>query len=479
MRDAQYVAVVRRHSPSVLVPAVAALSARFKPGEWRTTVSGVTVTPWALADIARTSLVHGNEHRRKDLQPRHLLECVQAYNDLDDPNLSADKPRAASEFFLRVAAEQLDYQLPPQATMARTAALLEQTTPSRPLKTIRPGWDRDLLECTLSEYVGVGFLLHVSCPINDGRFDPRWMTEIHKEAIREYILPDVIDLVTNTQYATEVTSFQEDNARFYHHGAYRRFSYNPLASRPAIRGLAPELVIPVPQTLIRKISPLGIYYQGVDRWGNSFAEDLGELFEQYVGRQLRLLPNAMIHPETTYGPKNKKSVDWIVVLDEAVILVEVKSVRPTDPVRMGSPDASAALQRMLGWAFDQLNTTDTLLEAGQPELNHVPKDRPRFGLVVTMEDFHVINSPLHRHWYRNEEGIPSLVVSITELEWMVTIQQPVDRFIMGLLTDPAKTGWSVRSQFGKVKHSRNAVIEKAWKSYPFSRLKRNRKLEAT
>jgi len=37
----------------------------------------------------------------------------------------------------------------------------------------------------------------------------------------------------------------------------------------------------------RGSGPLGLYYARAAQWGNFF-EDVGDLFEQYVGRQLRI-----------------------------------------------------------------------------------------------------------------------------------------------------------------------------------------------
>ena len=75
------------------------------------------------------------------------------------------------------------------------------------------------------------------------------------------------------------------------------------------------------------------------------------LFEQYIGRQLRLLPCAWVLPEITYGPKSsRRTVDWIVVLSEVVLLVEVKSAIPAEPVRLGTLDAADAVLRKLGKA---------------------------------------------------------------------------------------------------------------------------------
>jgi hypothetical protein len=69
------------------------------------------------------------------------------------------------------------------------------------------------------------------------------------------------------------------------------------------------------------------------------------LFEQYVGRQLATIPNTQLYLEILYD-EGKRSVDWIVVCDNTVILVEVKSVRRTEAVRLGIPVHLAQQQPM-------------------------------------------------------------------------------------------------------------------------------------
>ncbi|MFE7614814.1 hypothetical protein [Streptomyces sp. NPDC057496] len=54
-----------------------------------------------------------------------------------------------------------------------------------------------------------------------------------------------------------------------------------------------------------KVSHMGLHHTGRDHYTDdetfkAFTHDLGELFEQYVGRQLRLLPVAEVHPETAH-----------------------------------------------------------------------------------------------------------------------------------------------------------------------------------
>jgi hypothetical protein len=117
-----------------------------------------------------------------------------------------------------------------------------------------------------------------------------------------------------------------------------------------VTGYGPGYLVPIPAAVVAKASPFGLYYTGLEGLNEAFTRDLGELFEQYVGRHLRLLSDADVHPEVVYIVKGnvKKSVDWIVVFDDLVLLVEVKSVRPTAQLRLGrrtSPGSSAPSSR--------------------------------------------------------------------------------------------------------------------------------------
>ncbi|MDP9989196.1 hypothetical protein QMY03_09495 [Arthrobacter sp. KFRI-F3372] len=471
MLDAEYVQRVRRHAPSQLLPLVAQLGSSFTPGQTIVTIGGVMVTPWALADIARVSLVHGREHRGATALLGDVLECVSSYNNLDDPDLAAQKPGAVTNLVLRLAGEQLVYNLPPQATVSRSVAMLEQTVPSRTLRIMRPGWAEELLGGSVADFVGTGFLLQTACGPNAGSFDLSWVEDRNPLGLDEYMDLATVREIMRTQFTSTLKEFKLKNADHYHPGPYRRFSHNPLLNTPAISGVIGNLVIPVAPMITRKISPQGIYYAGTAKWGNTFAEEMGDLFEQYVGRQLQLVPDALVYPEITYGPQRRKTIDWFVVLDNAVLLIEVKSVRPTDPVRMADTRSSEELSRMLGKAFEQINRTSQLMDDGQPELALIPSSLPRIGLVITMEDFHVVNSTLVRNLYRTDEGVPSFVASIAELEWAVTLQRALDAFLLDLVNDPESQGWSIRSRFGSEKAQVNSVIEEAWQAHPFTKIR--------
>jgi hypothetical protein len=52
---------------------------------------------------------------------------------------------------------------------------------------------------------------------------------------------------------------------------------------------------------MRTVTPGGRYYSGIATYGSVFAEDFGQLFEHYIGRNLRLIDGAEVHPEISYG----------------------------------------------------------------------------------------------------------------------------------------------------------------------------------
>jgi hypothetical protein len=228
----------------------------------------------------------------------------------------------------------------------------------------------------------------------------------------------------------------------------------------------PEYVIPVPAQLFRKVSPLGLYYMGVKKWENAFAEDVGELFEQYVGRQLQQISSATVYPEVVYGKASERSVDWIVVCPDAVILVEVKSVRPTDAIRLGKPEAEDEFRRMLGHAFKQLSTTNELIASQHPKFANIPADRPRVGLVVTMEPFEIANAKPLFNFHEVEPTIPAHVCASIDIERLVTLQdQGVGSFLTEMLTDQAQVGHRISTALKGHSLAHNAVLDQAWASY--------------
>lgn len=209
---------------------------------------------------------------------------------------------------------------------------------------------------------------------------------------------------------------------------------------------------------------------GFDRWLNDFAEDVGELFQQYVGRQLDTIPDVQVLREIVYNG-NDRSVDWIVVGDDAVILVEVKSARSNECIRLGSPNAWQGLADKLAYAFDQIANTDHLIATSHPAFSHIPSQLPRLGLVVTMELFPFANAePIRARYSGGVRNIPTAVCSSNELEWLVSLNdRTFDSHLLQLMTDPAKAGWGVTDDLVGVKCGPNPVLDQAWASFAWGR----------
>lgn len=460
--DAEYVARVRRHSPSSLLPLIAQTSAQYwQPSSWLKSPYR-KYTPWALADIARVALVSGNENRSAATQ-EDLLHCCAAYVAMNDPELASDSPDSLTSFFLRITSEQ-NYNQTPYNEVGRTVALFENTQASKELKVIRPGWDAELFGCTLSQYTGAGFFVQATAANNGGRFSAEWFNNPQLEPITA-VLPSQVLAAAVDQNFVGTTGWFRSKRVTTPADNYRRFTFNPLLARPVVAGISNELLVPSILLVLRKISPLGVYYAGAKKWGNSFTDDVGDLFEQYVGRQLATIPNAQVRPEIVYDKGGKRSVDWIVVCAAVVILVEVKSVRPTEPVRMGTADAGAELRRMLGKAYKQINTTDDLIAAQHPAFAHIPADLTRIGLIVTMERFDLANARPIQDLLEVTPNIPTTVAASEDIERLVTIEgTDVGAFLQNFVGDPTMND-GISNALAEMKLGRNSVLDQAWDTY--------------
>jgi hypothetical protein len=238
--------------------------------------------------------------------------------------------------------------------------------------------------------------------------------------------------------------------------------------RPLLTGSGPGYLCPVPYLALAKATPWGVYFTGLTRYGEGFARDPGHLFEQYIGRQLRLIPGARVLGELTYGPRNarRKTVDWIVILPEVVLLVEVKSAIPTEPVRLGTPEAASAVLAKLGKAFRQLDVTAQLIAERQPVLAAVPAGRPVLGLAVTLEPFHIANAGFDPF---PATRIPVTVADAAEIENLATITGiSPGRLLLDRAADAVRSTWSLDTAFTSHTRTRNPVLDEAWNSYPWA-----------
>lgn len=475
MKDSEFVARVRRHRPSALLPHVAEFAASHQePETWMRPGQRGIGAPWSLAEIARVSIAYGNEHRQ-GATPHDVRVCSSAYNELTDPELVTGYNGPIAGFFLRTTQQQLPFQLPPKNEMSRSIALFNHTKPTKPPQVLRPGWDQELFGTDLVSYIAAGELLHISAVPNAGRFNPEWLDQPNFQFLNEYIQPAALRSGLKN-YVADASAIAAANGRPAS-SSWRRFGFNPLLSWPAVSGLHRDWLIPVPGLVIRRLSPLGIYYAGLKRWDKKFADDLGDLFENYIGNTLRIQENGTVEPAFTYDHDNKETIDFIVTFPEVVVLVEVKSVRPTEEVRTGGKGAADELRRMLGKGISQLELSDKLIRQQHEQFQHIPTDRPRVGVIVTMENFHVINSHFHTTMFRPEPSdLPITIASAGDIEHWVTVKNttPGELVLQALdhRGDPADPalGFDLKKALENVALRSNPLIDAAWEAGPLQRL---------
>lgn len=465
--DHEYVQRIRRHPPSSLLPLIASVSAqRPTKEEWRQDGSGL-YRPWGLADAAWLSLSRGNEHRQRPATDSDLTEILGQYVALDDVYRHLPVGERLEGFLLRIAGQQFTWQEDDFSELARSLALLVHTTPTKVLEVLTDGWEHDLLGCPLADYVGLAQLLYTAATNRQGRFDLTWVPEPELTVFEELTTHSALKTVLDRHFATDAA---QERARVNAADPLlRRYTPNPLRSRPLVRGFGCDYLIPVTPAVLGKVSPMGLYYTGNEHYKErfeAFTRDLGELFEQYVGRHLRLLPGADVHSEIVYDRDNKKSVDWIVVLPRLVLLVEVKSARPTAGLRLGPQEFGEELTRKLGKAFRQINRSAKLIEDRHQAFAHIPVDRPAFGIVVTMEPYHLINAPDFRTLLPSTT-VPTAVASASELEDAVVAVDPcLESVVVSRMGHPPAGGWSLRDLIGGGAII-NPILDQAWEAYPW------------
>ena len=464
---AQFRQVVRRHRPSVLLPALATLTlSSGDPFDGPRFVEACP--PWAVALAARESILWSNEHRgSEELDGDDLRLLFNSHNDLyegDHPAVT----HGVLGLLTRVTYEQFPYGESIFEEITRSHAMMVDYPTGTPLEVLNdPGAWMRMLGMDLGMAVGVTFFLQVAANVNAGWYDANWLDQSNFHEVLQHWPRDAIERRVSDLSST-FAEFKHDYAKMPKPpDGLERYAYNPLTRRPFILMPDGRYLAPQPRLILRTISPGGLFQLGKDSLGPAFTRDLGELTEAYVGRQLRLLePKASVHPEVVYGSENVRSIDWFLVLPSLVVMFEVKSARFGILERAGLLGFEKRSRDLITKANDQLQRTSDALDAGTPELAHVPTDRPRIGVVVTAEPHYLSNSEFMRRMVATA-GFPTLVASVREIERLVTMPvNEVERQLVAIAADPERSTWSLGNALDGDSKQRNPILEQAWAAYP-------------
>ncbi|MCW2943238.1 MAG: hypothetical protein JWN00_6223, partial [Actinomycetia bacterium] len=339
------------------------------------------------------------------------------------------------------------------------------------------GWDNQVLGCSLTEYVGTAQLLWASAHACGGRFDPAVFDSEEGARFARHLPGETVLAVLDRHFAVDAATFKAQDlaAQARADKELRRFTYNPLRGRPALTGFGPGYLVPAPHLALAKAGLSGIYFSGHQHYGHQFPTELGHLFEQYIGSQLRLLPDACVYPEISYKIRKEKaeSTDWIVVFDDLVLLVEVKSTIPIEAARLGDNAGMDDAVKKFGRAYDrQIDKTAQLITSRHPAFEHIPADRPIAGLIVTLEPFHLANATFYRE-RMPATRTPICVVDASEIEDLVTVTDiSVSRFLQDWMDDPERSTWALHTTLQGHENQRNPILDAAWNTYPWASVNR-------
>jgi hypothetical protein len=428
--------------------------------------------PWALAALAKAVICHGNPHRSTTVRPDTIARACNMYNNYTPEELKHKELETAFGILVRLAYEQFPYQESLYGELARAEAFFGGYSGRKRLEVLSDATLTQLLGAPLRQAIGVAFVLYASALANNGFFDPAWLGQPQFTDILSVVPEGQILAVIHTVYANDLDAFKRQAAEAPPLPFLDRYMFNPLTARPFVQLRDERLLAPVPQLIARKLSPMELYYLGNERWGNPFTNDMGHLFEDYVGRQLQTLPDVTVYPEIQYrqGKDAPTSVDWIVVAQDAVLLVEAKATRVPAPARAGQVTIKNALKRTLGKAFDQINRTYQAIRAGVPEFSKIPADRPFLGVVTTLDHWYLANSPLTRDLLA-EPDIPTLVASVGALEHLIAIGQrrAASAILAEILDDEERRTWDLTTALLGYSETGddNPILRQAWNQYPF------------
>ncbi|MEU9410965.1 hypothetical protein AB0E08_35460 [Streptomyces sp. NPDC048281] len=174
--------------------------------------------------------------------------------------------------------------------------------------------------------------------------------------------------------------------------------------------------------------------------------------------------------EITYRVKRNElqSVDWIVVFDDLVLLVEVKSMMPTENARLGLELGVAETDSKLARAYRQVNATSAQIDQRHPAFAGIPADRPRQALIVTLEPFPVANANLP-HLDLPTADISTTVVAAHEVERLVTLTDTApSSLLLERAADPQRSTWALNECLNGHENSLNPVLVQGWASYPWA-----------
>ena len=480
---------VRNVDLNSLILEAAAVTTMFANGQAREEWKALGITPWTIAEVARTALAWGGpggQHTDRDT----LFGLTHMSAQLIDEQLAVrgagDGAQMSSDQLARLLALMFFEQFPSQRSafegITRSILLFgsaAEIPPGFTPQLMTPGWfERITNGISFDDYVESVFLFSVMALSSNGAVSLDVLDSPGYRALGDVIHIDAARRVFTEHLLTSINNFKRANhqAQDPVPSAEKKFAFNPLSARPFVGGVAPVAVAPWVQAIITKVMPPAIYFLPATELRKPFADDLGPVFQHYAGRQLELVDGErQVLSEVRYrlAKKDYDSCDWMLELPDVVVLIECKARQPIESLRVGGTDWMRSIEDSIGKGIHQLNRSDAHIEsigALRPELDI---SKPRVGLVVTLEPFY-----LNQNWLirgRLEQAqIPTGVLSIGELEHLVLLDaEELGQALLGAARTSLDNVMLLNTALDHTNNRENPLLTKTWESIGlFSRVDR-------
>jgi hypothetical protein len=458
----RYINEVIKFDQHQLLALIGRLSSEYRQRQIELDTSGLIpggTQPFALAAVARDAILSGFAAASLRPYAEDVIRLSQLYMNLEDPLHDSDADDRLHRFLVRMAYEQFPFQQSVSTEISRSWAMFAETAEMVGAQTMTDRAWREALGCALDEYLRLVFALTIAASANSG-----WISvaDIARPEIRlalNLVHEPQITNVVRAKLADDIKGLRSDLGNAPIPEDLRRYRYNPLQRRPMVQ-VGTNYLAPVLQILEQKATPSSLYYERCTDPG--FTDDLGTVAETYVGRQLKQLdPHvAQVVEKVMYDRYSKESVDWFVVFDEIVLLVEVKATRMPAGTRLGTETLVDAIGRTLGVAYDQLARSAELIRLRREEFRHIPGDRPMLGLAVTLEPYWLIapgvDPPV-------PDGLPVAHIHFYELEAMVSaaLAGPVADSLLALTDEDELGSRRFSMAFEGKPFARNPILDAA------------------
>lgn len=481
--DPTYSEVARRiqkYDPEKLLREIARMAAR----EAKRKMAGASVevpeTAFAFAAVARTAIAEarataisaGQRSRRRKKgrgtrtpSPDHVRRLCDEMIRVWSPEHMDAASTGLWMLLAPIAFEQFGQQWSAMENLARAHSLFVDAHARHPDLPDSAAWV-DVLGVNLHGFMRTGFGLYVAMLQNEGQVSRDVLAQSNVRPIWEPLIPAEVFTVIDDHFTQDFVKHHTISAAAQKPG-WEKWSFNSLTARPLIT-YGNDLVGPIPHFLLDRISSTGLWYIGQEAWGSTFTDAVGGAFEDYVGQNLGLISAATVLPEIKYSTPtgDALSCDWLVVTDEAVILVEVKCARPLFGSRTGEIAAFDDADKKIGKAVQQLESTAAHIKDRHPAFAGIPHDRPLIGLVVTLEPYYL------RETFR-DDILESVVLPISiawahELENATAQLQTAPDAGRQLLealtpnTGPPRVGGTLSNISRSKQAARNPIVDASW-----------------